>query len=412
VDRTVLVRPNGINSYQTAIQPFRACEPPLYLLLMANYYHTDIIVDAEADNLTPVQTVEKIMSYNPKKVVILTTGNHPSAFIQSKDEMLKLSILLEGKTNVETYDYLPIDPCKWSPPRWGLLDMNKYKAHNWHSWSNFGDRKPYGAIFTSISCPMKCEFCTVKSFYGETYQARLIEDVIYDFDTLANLGIKNIKIMDELFIFNPKRVIAICDELINRHYDFNIWAYARIDIMDGQLLETMRKAGIKWLAYGIETGNEDIRKNVLKGNFTNQRVKDVVRMTKDAGINVLGNYMFGFWEDNLETMQQTFDLATELQCEYSNFYCVVAYPGSPLYGKMLSKHVDLPTDFTQYGQLNEEFKPLPTEFLTGKEVLQFRDDAFLKYYSNEDYQHMMLIKFGTKVANDIKDMVNIKLSRI
>jgi radical SAM superfamily enzyme YgiQ (UPF0313 family) len=368
-------------------------------------------VDAEAENYNSRETVAKIMSYSPERVIILATGSHPSAHIQAKDEMIKLSVMLEGKTNVETHSSLFIDPCKWGPPRWELLDMSKYRTHNWHSWSNGNIRIPYGAIFTSISCPMKCEFCTVKSFYGNQYQARLIEDVTADFDTLSKLDIKNIKVMDELFVFNPYRVHAICDDIIGRGYEFNIWAYARIDIMNEKLLKKMKKAGINWLAYGIETGSEEIRQNVLKGNFDNNKIREVIKMTKDCGINALGNYMFGFWDDNLDTMQQTFDLATELQCEYSNFYCVVAYPDSELYNQMVERKVSMPTDYIQYSQMSENFKPLPTRHLKAEEVLKFRDNAFNSYYTNQDYLKMMLIKFGSDVVQDIGLMSNKKIKR-
>jgi len=57
-------------------------------------------------------------------------------------------------------------------------------------------------------------------------------------------------------------------------------------------------------------------------------------MTKDADIRVLGNYMFGFWDDTKATLEETLAFAKELNCEYANFYCTVAYPGSTLYTDM------------------------------------------------------------------------------
>lgn len=411
MSKVCLVRPNGANCYYKEIHSLRSIEPPLWLLLLANHYESDIIVDAEAEDYNSSETVNKILSYKPDKVVILATGSHPSAHIQSKTEMNKLAVMLQDKTEVTTHCSLPVFPIGCGRPRWKLLDLTKYRAHNWHSWSNNNIRIPYGAIFTSTSCPMKCEFCTVKSFYGETYQIRTISDVIDDFDTLAKLNVKNIKIMDELFVFNMQRVHNLCDDIIGRRYDFNIWAYARIDMMNEQVLKKMKKAGINWLAYGIETGSDSIRKDVLKGNFDNQKIKEVIKMTKDNGINVVGNYMFGFWEDNLETMQQTLDLARELKCEYSNFYCVVAYPGSELYEQMQELKVELPKDFSEYSQMSENFKPLPTKYLKAEEVLHFRDKAFDNYYRDKEYLKMMLIKFGSETVENIGFMTNKKIKR-
>ena len=53
---------------------------------------------------------------------------------------------------------------------------------------------------------------------------------------------------------------------------------------------------------------------------------------QNAGINVIGNYIFGLPDDDLVTMRQTLDLAKVLNCEFANFYSAMAYPGSPLYG--------------------------------------------------------------------------------
>jgi len=410
----VVCRPNCNNNYQESIKDLRAIEPPLWHLILCNYYHTDFLVDAEGENYTIAQTIDKIISYNPDKVIILSSGSHPSAFIQQKEIAFKLDLLLSKKhIYTETYSYLPFDPCKWVSPRikWELIDINKYKSHNWHSWSNNCNRSPYGVIFTSISCPFRCSYCVVHQFYGIQFEQRLIEDVIRDFDDLAKLNIKNIKIIDELFIFNSNRINLICDELIKREYDFNIWAYARIDIMNDKLLKKMRKAGIKWLAYGIEHGSEEMRKSIFKGSFSNNKIREVIKMTKDNNIYTVGNYMFGFWEDNLNTMQETLDLAFELNCEFANFYTLTIFENTPLYEEYKKKNVALPTSYYQYAQMAECFYPVDTKYLSGKKVLQFRDEAFLKYYTSSPYLNMMQHQFGDKIIKDIKQMTSKKLKR-
>jgi len=406
----VLVKPNTKKKQYGALKDISAVEPPIWHVILANYYETDIIIDAEAEDYSLEETIERIKSHNPDRVVILATGSHPSAFIQQRQDMEIMKSLLEG-IQVECIDALPISPVQLESPKWDLLPMDKYRAHNWHSWSNDCEAQPYGVLYTSISCPFKCEFCTIHQFYGKNYEQRLLKDIFADIDELARLGIKNIKMMDELFIFNTKRAIEICDYIIEKGYDFNIWAYARIDIMNSPLLKKLKQAGINWLAFGIETGNDNIRLNVLKGKFDNKKIKEVIKMTKDAGINVLGNYMLGFWEDSKETLQDTLDLALELQCEYSNIYCVVAYPDSALYDKMEKEGVDLPKTWDEYAQYSQNFKPLPTKYLSGKEVLKFRDNAFNVVFNDEKYLAMMKEKFGQKVIDDITKMTSCSLKR-
>ena len=61
------------------------------------------------------------------------------------------------------------------------------------------------------------------------------------------------------------------------------------------------------------------------------RLIDIVRQIQQADISVIGNFIFGLPDDDLETMSQTLALAAELNCEFANFYSAMAYPGSPLY---------------------------------------------------------------------------------
>jgi len=410
MENCVLVKPNGNKTYQKALLNLKACEPPLWLCSLAKKYNTIGLIDAEVDNLTTNETVSKVMELKPDKVIILATGNHPSSYVQQREEMVKLEIKIGEKVKVEAYNHLPCNPVELGTPRLDLLDYSKYTAHNWHCFGNV-PRSPYGVLFTSISCPFNCSFCAIKQFYGNKYSERPLEDIFKDLDYFAKNKVFNIKIIDELFVFKKQRVLDICNYIISNGYKFNFWAYARIDIMDEEMLKTMKKAGINWLAYGIEHGNDEIRKSVLKGSFTKDKIRDVIKMSQNNDIYCLGNYMFGFWEDNYDTMRETLDFAKELNCEFANLYTVVAYPNSPLYDDMITKGVSLPTDYSEYAQMSENFKPLPTKYLTGKQVLTFRDEAFDEYFLNLEYLDNIGDIFGMSTVLDIEDMSNIRLTR-
>ena len=410
--KTLMLKPNSKGSQYQGTQHLSAIEPPIWLALMAHKFESDIIIDAEALNLDYNGTIKEVLKYDIDRIIILATGSHPSAHIQQKHIMQQLANRLEGYAEVKLFDHLPCSPTKWKIPKWDLLPMDKYRAHNWHCWGHYS-RQPYGVTYTSLGCPFNCEFCCVKSFYGTTFEQRLIEDVVEDIKLLVNkYNIKHIKFMDELFTLNPKRAEYICDAIIAEGFnDLNIWTYARIDLVNPMLLEKFRKAGIRWLAYGIESGNESIRKETSKGSFSNDKISDVIKMTKDAGIYVLGNFMFGFWHDTFISMKETLAFAKKLQCEYANFYCLVAYPGSKLYEKIKETNIRLPDNWEAYAQMSPKFEPLPTKFLSKREVLKFRDFSFTNYFRNEKYIRMMRKTFGDDVVNEIKAMTSIKIKR-
>jgi radical SAM superfamily enzyme YgiQ (UPF0313 family) len=238
------------------------------------------------------------------------------------------------------------------------------------------------------------------------------EWTIRQIDTLVNeYGVKNIKFVDEMFVLNKSHVIGICDHIIERGYDLNIWAYARVDTIKDGFLEKLAKAGFRWLALGIESGSKHVRDGVEKGRFNATDIIKVVRDIQDADINVIGNYIFGLPDDTFESMQDTLDLAIEANCEFANFYAAMAYPGSKLYGTAMEKGWLLPNSWIGYSQHSYESTPLPTETLTSSEVLKFRDEAFVKYFTNKNYIELVRTKFGQDVLDHINRMLEINLPR-
>jgi len=296
---------------------------------------------------------------------------------------------------------------------WDLLPMEKYRAHNWHCFEHIHDRRPYVSMHTSLGCPYRCSFCCINAPFGKSsYRMWSPRTVIKEIDILVNkFGVKNIKFVDEMFVLNRDHVIGICDLIIERGYDLNIWAYARVDTVKDEFLDKLKRAGFRWLALGIESGSKHVRDGVEKGRFGSLEILKTVRAIQNAGINVIGNYIFGLPDDTHESMQQTLDLAIEANCEFANFYCAMAYPGSRLYGQALELGWELPDSWIGYSQHSYETKPLRTDTLTSVDVLRFRDQAFERYFSNPRYLDSVREKFGPEVLDHLRAMTRIKLDR-
>ena len=296
---------------------------------------------------------------------------------------------------------------------WDLLSMDKYRAHNWHCFENLTQRNHYAAIYTSLGCPFNCRYCNIQALYngkpGIRYRSpeKVIEEISF---LVRTYKIRNLKIADELFVLDEERVNKICDLIIKEDYGMNIWAYARVDTISEPILRKMKKAGINWLCFGIESANRQVREGVSK-KILQWKIEKAIEMTKKAGIFAMGNFIFGLPDDNLETMLETLNLARKLNCEYANFYVAMAYPGSQLYSEVLQQCVKLPEKWDGYAQLSEETLPLPTKYLLAEEVLRFRDNAFHEYFSNPQYLEMINNKFGPKIVQHIKGMLEYKINR-
>ena len=311
---------------------------------------------------------------------------------------------------------------------WDLLPKDKrpldlYRAHFWHTNFSHEKRTPFAAIYTSLGCQFGCNFCMINivnrtdtrpdahaaDFRGMRFWSP--ELILKEFETLAGYGVETLRISDEMFFLNRKYYVPILEGIIERGLKFNLWAYARVDTIRADQLRLFKQAGINWLCLGIEAGNENVRLDIEKGRFEDTNIRQVVKLIEDHGIEVLGNYIFGFPEDTSGTMQQTLDLALELNTAHANFYPCMALPGSPLYFQAKAEGWELPNAFEEYAFLSYECKPLPTRHVPAAAVLRFRDTAWKRYFSNPDYLARIAEKFGPRQRDNVEDMSRINLKR-
>jgi len=296
---------------------------------------------------------------------------------------------------------------------WDLLPSpDKYRNVTHFSMTNNNERTPFASLYTSLGCPYKCDFCCINAPFGKsTFRYWNPEFMITEFDKIANMGIRNIKIADEMFVLNKNHFLKICDLIIERGYDFNIGAYARVDTVKEQYLEKLKKAGVNWLALGIESGNRKVRIDAAKGKFEEVDVKDIVRKIESFDIEVINNYMFGMTGDTYETMKETLDLAIELNTSGANFNPTIIFPGSSLFTEAYNSGVELPPTYSGYSYYSKDSFPNPTDSLTREEILKFRDDAFIKYFNRKEWFDKIKQKFGQETVDIYKDLLKVTIIR-
>ena len=401
----LLVNPNN-----RIVSPFAGIEPPLWAGLIASHYKEQgqrvAILDADAMDLSIEETVAKIKGEDARQNIIVVMGNNPS--VSSTPKMIVTKKLVE---NLKDYNVsvtglhpsaLPYDTeeelgvpvlkgkiFEGTPSiPWELLSMDKYKAHNWQCLDG-SSRQPYASVYTSLGCPFKCSFCNIHALYNDYKNKSKVWyrdplEVIKEIDILVEqYKVRNIKFWDELFTLNPKQVNRMCQLLIHRDYRLNIWAYARVDTVNFDQLKTMKKAGINWLAYGFESGCDSVLK--ASGKLANKsNAIRAVAMTHDAGINIIGNFIFGLPKDTEETMQETLEFAKSLKLEYVNFYMAKSYPGSKIYKGN--------KDWSSYNQYGQDGK-------------SFSDRAFVEFFTDKGYLYRIKNKFGIQAVEHIDSML-------
>ncbi|HTV39936.1 MAG TPA: radical SAM protein [Candidatus Sulfotelmatobacter sp.] len=311
---------------------------------------------------------------------------------------------------------------------WDLLPykskpLDLYRAHFWHAEFNHDLRTPFAAIYTSLGCKFKCDFCMINivnrvdnsdgvaSANSPNMRFWSPQFILKEFEKLAGMGVKSIRVSDEMFFLNKNYFEPLVDGLAERDLGLRMWTYSRVDTVRAQYLEKFRKAGINWLALGIEAGNQTVRREVSKGSFEDVNIRHVIKTVRDSGMYVISNYIFGFPEDTLETMQQTLDLSLELNTEMANMYPCQALPGSPLYWTARRNGWKLPDSPIGYAFLSYQSEPLPTKHLTAAEVLKFRDHAWHTYFTNPRYLESVEKTFGPQQRKNVEAMASIRLKR-
>ena len=314
---------------------------------------------------------------------------------------------------------------------WDLLPYKEkpfdlYRAPMWHAEYVEENRTPYAALQTSLGCQFGCSFCMINIINRDTNDEIGVasnyskmrywstEFIYKEFLKLFDYGIKTIRIVDEMFLLNPKYYIPLCEKLKehNKNDDLKMWAYSRIDtIKRKNILTLVRKAGIKWLCLGIESGSKKIRLEVSKGKFEDVDVQDIVRQVHDADINIMANYIYGLPGDDKESIQKTFDLSLELNTLGWNTYAAMALPGSQLYRDAVKNNIKLPENYEGYSFHSYNTQPLPTEHLTASQILKMRDECWAKYHANEKFLDKVEKKFGKEAKDNILKMCKIKLKR-
>ena len=296
---------------------------------------------------------------------------------------------------------------------WDLMPPARYRAHHWHCFDRMGARSPYGAIYTNHGCPFNCSYCSVNVVAGRpNLRCRSVDRVIGELEMLVEKhGVRNVRILDNVFTMNPARIEEMCDRIIARKWNLNLWAYARVEsIRELELLKKMRRAGMRWLAYGFESANERVRGSVNKKTGTDA-TEQVIGWTQDADISIVANFIFGLPEDDLDSMKESFDMAKAYQFEWSNFYCAMAYPGTWLYEELVAQGVEMPREWSAYGHYSRDSRPLSTKYVDWKDVVRFRDAAFIEYYSNLAYQAKIAKRFGEDAAAFVRRILEHPLQR-
>ncbi|MBN1793658.1 MAG: cobalamin-dependent protein [Candidatus Omnitrophica bacterium] len=403
--RVVLVNPplSGEERYG-ALAAGGVYLPPLGIAILAQIArdkrHDSFIIDAEAEQLTTEQTIKRLINIDPdvvgisaatvaiysaaslaerfkkrkKSTPVIIGGPHITAIpgetmrcfpgfdigVIGEGECALAELLdvlrdgsdlktiagiifrIDGKI-IETGPRELIADLDTIPfPAWDLLPdiRRRYRP------SAFGfQRLPATSFVTSRGCPSRCSFCNQGPWGKKRYREH---SVPYLLDMIRILyhsyGIRDLVIYDGTFGVNKERLIAFCEALIRENLNLVWSSNARVNMLTPDILRLMRRAGCWGIAYGIESGSQEILDFLQKG-IDLEGVRRAITWTKQAGIIAKGYIMVGVPKDTRETIRETMDFVLTLDLDLLTVNHFTPFPGTLDYERA-----------GQYGFFNKDWR--------------------------------------------------------
>ncbi len=283
---------------------------------------------------------------------------------------------------IKDLDNLPL-------PARELLPMNKY-------FSAGAKQQPSDYILSSRGCPYQCIFCADHLVHGRRFRFRSPENVMEEVKELYKKGVRDWDFVDDNFTFFPERVDRFCDLMIESGLNEKMsWRCAngiRVDRVNLELLKKMKEAGCYMVSLGIESGNEQILKNMRK-NIDLKQVKKTVELCNEVGIETRGLFMFGNLGENERTMEDTINFAKSLDLDTATFHITIPFPKTDYWeivkkeGKIYPKNY---RDYIAYGSIIFEHGEL-----TKKMLIKMQKRAYREFY----FRPSILLKAIKSVDN-------------
>ncbi len=259
-----------------------------------------------------------------------------------------------------------------------LLPMDRYQTIH-------TGRKRFATLMTSRGCPGKCMFCYRP--FGRKLRYRSIDNVMREVRELVErFRVEEISILDDAFTLDRERVLAFCDRMRSSglRVAWRLGNGTRVDLIDEELLRSMKGAGCYEVAFGIESGDDEVLKRIGK-EITTSQVEKAFAAARAAGLDTIGFFMIGHPFDTVETMRKTIDFALRLDPTYAQFTMSTPLPGTALWTWVKQHGRSLiGDDVTKLDFLGT--KPhFETDLFTAREAQRMYRSAYRRFYLRPKY---------------------------
>jgi len=216
----------------------------------------------------------------------------------------------------------------------------------------------YGVVHMSTQrgCPFPCTYCAARQFndlygsYAAYGRRRSLQNVLEELSAIQSEGELNYVIfLDDTFTLNHAWVKTFCRNY-GRYFGVPFSLHARVETVNQRMLEDLAEAGCRHITYGVESGSERVRQEIMHRHASNAQFCEGFRWTRQAGILVTANYIIGTPGETRADIEQTLSLHDDLAPDDFGYFVFYPYPGTPLFhlcereGYLPANYYELPAN--------------------------------------------------------------------
>jgi radical SAM superfamily enzyme YgiQ (UPF0313 family) len=239
-------------------------------------------------------------------------------------------------------------------------------------------RTPVATLITSRGCPFSCSFCD-RSTSGKKGRMHSVDYVVRLCRHLAGLGVRHVIFVDDLFTVRKQRVVEMCEAFLDHGFEFTWSCNSHPNLLDLDTMKLMKRAGCWQIAYGIESGSQRIL-DVVKREVRIPRMRETLRMTRDAGIRTKGYVMIGHPTEGIDSLAETVEFLKTVELDLCQITKFTPYPGTPAY-PTVREHGSFDEDWERMNAMNFVFIP---RGLTEDALETYFDHLYRVFYSRPD----------------------------
>lgn len=405
--------------------------PPLQMLYSAAVLRdngfTDVsIIDAEAEELSYQETIERVVKKQPDLVVVQDTtptlNSDKNLAVKIKARCPATMIAFIGlHSTVRPHDIVDCHVyfAVRNEPEYTLLELarsisqdtgyNKIRGLSFFKndvvidnlsrdsmenldelpfpardllnnelYVNPSTNKPFTLVKTSRGCPFSCIYCTARPYYGSSWHTRSVGNIIEEIRTvISQFGITDFLFQSDTFNLKRSFVKELCQSIISSQLNISWMSNCRADLLDQEIAKDMKDAGATIVSLGLESGNQDLLDRMKKG-ITLYQARKAINICKEVGLKSMAYFMFGLPGETAETIENTIDFALDLDPDIAQFFIATPFPGTEFYRLAEEQGWLKSTDWSRFLHGTSDVIEYPD--LSSEEIYRKQKEAYRRYY--------------------------------